>query len=297
MTDQSNTNNEHVPRTYTEEEVLELFQRFRQEEQSVNQRSREERELPMEITSSLENVTRQQHQENFKRYKRDLGKYSHEEWTMGEEINKSFTQKLKNYTVDTTHVVNVCYKGAEVSRTHGRAATEIFEQLSALQSGNLSEMEAHQLLEEARENARRLAIHAWVQGKQHDEDAKDYAIKALKLPATLKHLEKREYGSKKEAFSTEFIEMYNEATYQQRVLRAATNNDSSNRGGRGGYSSSQSWNSYRGGGGGRGSFFQGRGKNYFGGRGRGNPTFNNNYNNNSHSTTQPPQQGNPNNSQ
>lgn len=51
------------------------------------------------------------------------------------------------------------------------------------------------------------------------------------------------------------IEMYNEATYQQRVLRAATSNGSSNRGSRGGYPSSQNWNSYRGGGR-RGSFFK-----------------------------------------
>ncbi|KAI9243276.1 hypothetical protein EDC94DRAFT_631195 [Helicostylum pulchrum] len=57
MTDQSNANNEHLPRTYTEEEHLELFQRFRQEEQTTSHRSREERELPMEITTSLESIT------------------------------------------------------------------------------------------------------------------------------------------------------------------------------------------------------------------------------------------------
>jgi hypothetical protein len=196
-------------------------------------------------------------------------------------------------------VVNAHYKGAENSRTHGRAATEIYEQLFTIKNGGLSVSEAEQLLEEAMESAKRLAVHAWTQARQHDEDAKTYATKALRLPSTLKHLETKESSSKREAFNNDFIEMYNEANYQQRVLRAATtnSNNSSYGRGRGGYSASN-WNSNRGG---RGFFSNGRGKNFYGGRGRGAPTFNNNNNipynntNSSHnSTTQYPQQGNSN---
>ncbi|KAG1152788.1 hypothetical protein G6F37_001570 [Rhizopus arrhizus] len=58
----------------------------------------------------------------------------------------------------------------------------------------------------------------WIQRKQHDEDAKDYATRALRLPPSLKHLEAKESGSKREAFREEFIAKYNEANYQQRVL-------------------------------------------------------------------------------
>ncbi|KAG0753321.1 hypothetical protein G6F60_012744 [Rhizopus arrhizus] len=186
-------------------------------------------------------LTKQQHQDNFKRYKREVTKYHHDEWTVAEEINKSFIPKLKQYTVDTTQVVNAHYKGAEISRLHGRAATEIYEQLSIIQAGEISTEEAHQLLNEAIASAKRLTVHAWIQGRQHDEDAKDHAIRALKLPTSLKHLETKEPGSKREAFSEEFITMYNEANYQQRVLRAATTNTSNGRG-RGGYSTQSNWN-------------------------------------------------------
>ncbi|KAG2195369.1 hypothetical protein INT47_004477, partial [Mucor saturninus] len=197
MTDHINNNE---PKTFTEAEVIELLRRARATEQAETQKTREERELPLEITSSLEQHTKQQHQDNFKRYKRDVTKYHHNEWTIVEEINKSFLPKLRHYTVDTTQVVNAHYKGAEISRLHGRAATEIFEQLSIIKDGEISTEEAHQLLDEAIESAKRLSIHAWIQGKQHDEDAKDYAIRALKLPPSLKHLETKDSGSKREAF-------------------------------------------------------------------------------------------------
>lgn len=39
-------------------------------------------------------------------------------------------------------------------------------------------------------------------------------------------METKESGSKREVFSEEFITVYNEANYQQRVLRAATTNTS-----------------------------------------------------------------------
>ncbi|KAG1043950.1 hypothetical protein G6F43_011537 [Rhizopus delemar] len=237
-------NNEQ--RTYTEQEVFELLRRFKIEEQTTTQRAREERELPLEIASFLDETTKQQHQDNFKRYKREISKYYHEEWTMAEEINKSFIPKLKQFTVDTTQVVNAHYKGAETSRLHGRAATEIFEQLLTIKSGGLSTEEANQLLDEALESAKRLAIHAWVQGRQQDEEAKDYAIRALRLPPSLKHLEAKESGSKREAFSEEFIARYNEAKYQQRILKAAITNTSAGRG-RGGYQSTSTWNNPRGG--------------------------------------------------
>ncbi|KAG1137716.1 hypothetical protein G6F37_011030 [Rhizopus arrhizus] len=142
---------------------------------------------------------------------------------------------------------------------HGRAATEIFEQLLTIKSGELSTEEVNQLLDEALESAKRLAIHAWVQSKQLDEDAKDYAIRTLRLPPSLKHLEAKGSGSKREAFTEEFIAKYNEANYQQRVLRAAVTSTPAGRG-RGGYQSTSTWNNTRGGCG-----FYGRGgtKNYF----------------------------------
>ncbi|KAG1036219.1 hypothetical protein G6F43_013087 [Rhizopus delemar] len=73
MIDTDNSNNEQ-PRLYTETQVLELLQRLRNEEQSVAQRAREERDLPLEIGSSLDNLTKQRYLDNFGRYKRDVSK-------------------------------------------------------------------------------------------------------------------------------------------------------------------------------------------------------------------------------
>ncbi|KAI8881652.1 hypothetical protein K501DRAFT_295707 [Backusella circina FSU 941] len=255
------SNNEQ--RTFTEQEVFELL-----------------RQLPVEITSTLENNTQQQHQENFKRYRRDISKYHNEEWTVAEEVNKSLLPKLKHYTVDTTQVVNAYYKGAETSRLHGRAATEIFEQLKTIKSGNISTQEAIELLGEAMESAKRLAVHAWVQGRQYDTDAKEHASKALRVPASIQHLEAKQ-GSKREAFSEEFLEKYNEANCQNRVLKAALSGTSGERG-RGGHQSDATWYGNRG----RGYNGRGGAKNYYGGRGRGNPTFHNDYTHNTqHSGT------------
>ncbi|KAG1135032.1 hypothetical protein G6F37_013104 [Rhizopus arrhizus] len=274
MNDNNNVN--EGPRVYTEEEVFRLFQRFKNEEKLAEQNNREERPLPVEIITQLEENSKQQLQDNFRRFKKNLSKYIDEEWTVAEEINKSLLPKLKTYTVDTAQLVSSIYRGSEIMRTHGRAATEIFEQLSILREGEISTEEAHAILEEAFENAKRLAVFAWAQGRQQDEEARDFAIKALRLPSNLKHLETKESG-KREAFSTEFIEQYHEAKYQQSVLRAATTNNSQGNG-RGGHSNH--WNQQHRGG--RG-YYRG-GKNYSGGRGRGAPTY---HNLNSHNQRQP----------
>ncbi|KAG1049828.1 hypothetical protein G6F43_007863 [Rhizopus delemar] len=108
------------------------------------QNKKQERELSLEIASFLGETTKQQHQDNFKRYKREISKYYHVEWAVAEEINKSFIPKPKH-------------------RLHWRAATEILEQLLTIKSGGLSAEETNQLLDEALESAKRLAIHAWVQ--------------------------------------------------------------------------------------------------------------------------------------
>ncbi|KAG0161756.1 hypothetical protein DFQ30_005815, partial [Apophysomyces sp. BC1015] len=110
------------------------------------------------------------------------------------------------------------------------------------------------------ESARRLAVFAWAQARQQDEDAKDFAVKALKLPASLKHLETKE-SKRREAFSADFIEQYNEANFQQRLLRAAVSgNTYGTRGGFNRYGNQQQ----------RG--YSQRGKNFFGGKARGNQT-------------------------
>ena len=126
MTDIYNSNNEQ-PCLYTETQALNLLQHPRNEEQIANQRARDERGLPLEITSFLDKLTKQQHLDNFKCYKREVSKYYNEEWTVTEDINKSFLPNLKAFTVDTTQVVNVHYKRLEISPKNQKSATGLIE--------------------------------------------------------------------------------------------------------------------------------------------------------------------------
>ncbi|KAL0083941.1 hypothetical protein F4703DRAFT_1917000 [Phycomyces blakesleeanus] len=80
----------------------------------------------VDIATYLEESTPLQIQENFKRYQDN-------EWTAGEEINRSILPKLKSYTVDTAQVVTVIYKSLGTLRNYGRPATELYEQLSNTQ--------------------------------------------------------------------------------------------------------------------------------------------------------------------
>ncbi|KAG0809355.1 hypothetical protein G6F19_013633 [Rhizopus arrhizus] len=163
MTDIPDINEQ--PKLYTEEQIFELFQRFKAEEQPLNEPEKNEsyhwKSLPL-WTRLRGNSTL---------------------------ATSNVTKETSNHTVDTTQVVNAYYKGSEINRTHGRAATELYEQLHTIKRGNLPADQAHQLLDEAIESAKRLAIHAWFHARQQDEDAKHYATKALKLPQSLRHLE------------------------------------------------------------------------------------------------------------
>ncbi|KAG1582818.1 hypothetical protein G6F47_006478 [Rhizopus delemar] len=124
------------------------------------------------------------------------------------------------------------------------------------------------------ENTKRLAIYAWYQAKQQDEEAKGYALKALRLPPSLKHLETKS-SRKREAFNIDFLREYNTANHQHKLDKAASGYVGKPRG------NFTPWSQYRGG----KSFSTGRGeKNYLGRRGRGTSTFNNST---SHNPTYP----------
>ncbi|KAG1619076.1 hypothetical protein G6F46_003450 [Rhizopus delemar] len=105
------------------------------------------------------------------------------------------------FTVDTAQVVNAHYKRAEAIRLHGRAATEISEQLLTIKAGELSAEEANQLLDEALESAKRLAIHVWVQGyhqvlntwKQRSQEAGEKPLANSLLQNTTKLTTSNEY--------------------------------------------------------------------------------------------------------
>lgn len=103
----------------------------------------------LDISFSLEENMQHQLKVNFKWYKHDFSKYHYDEWTVGEEINKPLLLKRKNYSMDTTLANNAIYKGSEIIRTQGRAATEIFKQLNVLSEEELYHDKARQVLEKS----------------------------------------------------------------------------------------------------------------------------------------------------
>jgi hypothetical protein len=62
-------------RIYTEEEAFALFQRFRNEEREASYQASQERALPVEISSILDNFTQSQFQDAYKSFKRRLNRY------------------------------------------------------------------------------------------------------------------------------------------------------------------------------------------------------------------------------
>ncbi|KAG0846477.1 hypothetical protein G6F57_014928 [Rhizopus arrhizus] len=108
------------------------------------------------------------------------------------------------------------------------------------------------LIDEALEITHNLSVFSWTEAKLQDDEAREFAIDALYLPNSIKHLgSTNDKGNKRDAFDAEFVQAYNEATYQRSIISAATT----------------SHNTFRGGNRGRG-FFHGRGN--FNRHGRGN---------------------------
>ncbi|KAI8967653.1 hypothetical protein BDB01DRAFT_363560 [Pilobolus umbonatus] len=140
----------------------------------------------------------------------------------------------------------------------------------------MSETSLRSAIQDLVECSKSFSVFDWGTARQQDDEARDYAAKALRLPQSIQHLAtKEEHSGKREAFDSEFFQSYNEARYQQQVVRAATTPFTSNYNNRG----RGSFNNFR------GSFQQGRGfsngRNPFqyGGRGRGpNKNYSNNYN-------------------
>ena len=113
-----------------------------------------------------------------------------------------------------------------------------------------------------------------VEASLQDDEAREFAVDALHLPNSIKHLGGRtDTNNKRDAFDTEFVQAYNEATYQRSIIQAAVNPSNQTRDelrGRGFYN-------------GRGNANQGfRGGGNFWNKGRGGGPSNNynNYNQN-----------------
>lgn len=247
----------------TRAQVEALFREF--EEQRAREREIQANgtELPLVISEALDNASSAQLKDDFKQYKRTIQRYNHDTWTKAEQINKEFVPDLKNWKVDAYQLVSTIHKITETTRLQARASTEIYEQLQYLQSkaAFISEKDS-EIFNNTIEQAQRLSIFGFGSAKQQEREAKEVSLKALKLPASIKHLEyTAEDDGKTNSFDRDFVEQLQKARFEDKVLRDASsfrrgsfNTNRGFSGSRGGY-----WR----GNGSRGHFFQN------GGRGRG----------------------------
>ena len=80
---------------------------------------------------------------------------------------------------------------------------------------------ATQKMSQIMEKIRRLAIYGYTTAKYMDQEAKELATKALRLPTSVRYLEDNDDGDKKMAFSPETVEKIFQARYESSVLRSA----------------------------------------------------------------------------
>lgn len=245
------------PQFFTEDQVNAIIDQVTKRVRETQLAELEQRiqgsSLPEDIQEELDGYNPAQLQKALQRYKKAVPKYNNEEWNTPEEINPNFIKRLKQWKVDSHHLVTTIYRLTETTRLQARAATEIYEQLQFVAERGW-QLEDGEIVNEAVEKVRRLAVFGYGIAKAQEDEAREETTKALRLPHSIKHLESPAKGDKKYAFSTEFVQKYYDAYFQQELTtEAARKSDykanNFNRRGRG------SSNGYRG-----RSFFSHRGR-------------------------------------
>lgn len=263
MSDQEDTINydEQTP-TFTQsqvEDIIELVTRRLREEQLQEAENRARgNPLPSSIIEELDHYSKTDSlQKAIQKYKKEIPKYTSEDWITAETNNPNFIGDLKQHKVDSLQYTNLIYKFAETTRIQARAATQIYEKLNFLSTRGFQPGDEAFITNEV-QSLRKLAVFGFGAAKLQESEARDTTLKAIKLPPTLKHLEPQHpSGDKKYAFSEEFLEQYYDETFKQKITCQSTNN-------RGGYTQrfGSHGNGYRGRGGSnnRSRPFRGRGR-------------------------------------
>ncbi|KAG1044387.1 hypothetical protein G6F43_011463 [Rhizopus delemar] len=204
--------------TFTRAEVEEIIRELEERREHQRQLQTIGSELPLAISQALDGTSTTQLKDNFKQYKRSVQRYNHDEWTTAEQINKEFIPELKNWKVDAYQLVHTIYKITETTRIQARASTELYEQLSYLQDKTeFASTKDRDIFNNTIEQAQRLAVYGFGSAKFQENDAKEVAIKALKLPTSIKHLEhSTEEDGKKNSFDGDFVERLQRARFEDK---------------------------------------------------------------------------------
>ncbi|PHZ14527.1 uncharacterized protein RHIMIDRAFT_235303 [Rhizopus microsporus ATCC 52813] len=158
--------------------------------------------LSNEILEELENSSSVNLQKNIKEFVKNLPKYEGSEWTNSEIFNKEFHRELKRKTVDALQSTNAVYKGADRLIIAGRAATDLYEGCQQFLESGGSEEQFFLIME----GIRQLAVYSYATSKAIKSEAKTMAIKALRLPDSVKHLEEEPSDKKCSGTTTTITE-------------------------------------------------------------------------------------------
>ncbi|PHZ09028.1 uncharacterized protein RHIMIDRAFT_240902, partial [Rhizopus microsporus ATCC 52813] len=176
--------NDQSEQLFTREQVEQIIEEMSRKI-NLDRSGEDPTNLPNEILEELENSSSINLQKNIKEFVKSLPKYEGSEWTNNEIFNKEFHRELKRKTVDALQSTNAVYKGADRLIIAGRAATGLYEECQQfLESGGSEEQFFHIM-----EGIRQLAVYSYATGKATKSEARTMAIKALRLPDSVKHLE------------------------------------------------------------------------------------------------------------
>ncbi|EIE91833.1 hypothetical protein RO3G_16544 [Rhizopus delemar RA 99-880] len=177
---------------YTRDDVTAILREFERQRDEQKEFSYKGKQVPEGIPEILDATPASDLKDDIKRYKKQIPRYNHGEWTKNQQINKEFIPDLKKWKVATHQVVSSIFKLAEGARLQARASTEIFELLETIEDKLQFRNEDQQTFITAMSQAAKLAVFGFTQARNLDQDAKEYATKALRLPASLRHVEQEE---------------------------------------------------------------------------------------------------------
>ena len=218
--------------TFTREQVDAILREF-QQRQDHQEREQDWRgtNLPKEITDDLDNTPFHEVLQTLKFFKRNVKKYNNEEWIKPESINPNFTNQLKDWKIDALQVINIIYRITENTRVQARAAAELYGQLNYLgEQGQSENGNDWNLFNETIEQTSRLAIFGLGTAKNQENEARELALKAIRLFNNLKHLESSGNQDKKYAFDEEFVALYNKEKFQQKLIMDSRHSNGRGRG-------------------------------------------------------------------
>ncbi|KAG1047248.1 hypothetical protein G6F43_010292 [Rhizopus delemar] len=190
---------------YTRDDVAKILKEFDRQMEEQRESIYRGKQLPEQIREILDETPTADLKDDIKRFKRNVPKYNHNEWTRTPQINKEFINELKKWKVDTHQVVTSIIKHAEEARFQTRTSTEIFELLEYIKEECTFEGEEfRQLFLNAMAQASRAAICGFAHASDLDQEAKEYSTKALRLPTSLRYMEQEEDNRKHNLFDSDF---------------------------------------------------------------------------------------------